>query len=88
MGIVQFDRCIVIHGYAKDNGLLTWKVPNLNAISTTSFQTKMVKSSHRPIFKLKTDSVRIKINLLFTARWLFKGSKSFQKIAPENDFHT
>ena len=48
----------------------------------------MDKGSHRPIFKLKMDSVRIKTNLLFAARWLFKGSKVFQKIAPENDFHT
>ena len=48
----------------------------------------MDKGSNWPIFKLKTDFVRIKINLLFAARWLFKGSKGFQKIAPENYFHT
>ena len=48
----------------------------------------MDKGSDWPIFKLKTDSVRIKINLLFAARWLFKGSKGFQKIAPENYFHS
>ena len=32
------------------------------------FQTEMDKGSDRPIFKLKTDSVRIKTNLLFSAR--------------------
>ena len=62
------DECIVVNGWAEDNGSFAQNAPFLNAASTKNFQTEKDKGSRWPISEIRTDSDREKIDLPFAVR--------------------
>ena len=45
---VKFNKCIVVHGWAEDNGSLAQNAPFLNAASTKNFLTEKDPVSQFP----------------------------------------
>ena len=67
--------------YASNNGSLSKDAPYLNALPTRNFKCQLDSRYFTPIYKVKTESVKKNVKLLFPVVHFFEASLAYLKIA-------
>ena len=67
--------------YASNNGSLSKGAPYLNALSTRNFKCQLDSRYFTPIYKVKRESVKKNVKLLFPVVHFFEASLAHLKIA-------
>ena len=67
--------------YASNNGSLSKGAPYLNALSTRNFKCQLDSRYFTPIYKVKTESDKKNVKLLFPVVHFFEASLTYLKIA-------
>ena len=70
-----------MQSYASNNGSLSKDSPYLNALSTRNFKCQLDSRYFTSIYKVKTESVKKNVKLLFPVVHFFEASFVYLKIA-------
>ena len=70
-----------MQSYASNNGSLNKDAPYLNALPTRNFKCQLDSRYFTPIYKVKTESVKKNVKLLFPVVHFFEASLAYLKIA-------
>ena len=70
-----------MQSYASSNGLLSKDAPYLNALPTRNFKCQLDSRYFTPIYKVKTESDKKNVKLLFPVVHFFEASLAYLKIA-------
>ena len=69
-----------MQSYALNNGSLNKGAPYLNALQTRNFKCQLDSCYFTPIYKVKTESVKKNVKLLFPVVHFFEASLAYLKI--------